>query len=126
MYQLTYATQTRYAAAFLNRQVFLNPNLLTSLPYDMMHNCTNMNLIETANLNNAANLQNNMFCRYANGQSYLTERYTREHNDLIFTEILDFDTNLGITFAFAIGIIIFNKLLYLIPLPTYVKAKFRE
>lgn len=89
----------------------------------MTHNCTNVNLIETSNFNG---LSTNYYCRYANGQSYLLERYSRDDSPPIFTEILNSEMNLGITFAFTIGMIVFNKLLYLIPLPTYVKAKFRE
>ena len=34
--------------------------------------------------------------------------------------------NLGFAFAFPIGMFFLNIVLYLIPLPAYVKAKFRE
>jgi ATP-binding cassette subfamily G (WHITE) protein 5 (sterolin 1) len=34
--------------------------------------------------------------------------------------------NIGITFAFALGMVVFNLFLYLLPLPAFVKAKFRE
>ncbi|KAK4875928.1 hypothetical protein RN001_012350 [Aquatica leii] len=122
LYYLTYATQIRYAAAFLSRQVFLNPDLHDALPFDAQRNCTNMNLIETSNLNGLTNT----FCRYANGQSFLTERYARDNTDLIFSGILDSELNIGATFAFAAGMIIFNMFLYLLPLPAFVKAKFRE
>lgn len=81
-----------------------------------------MNLIETSALSG----NTNPYCRYANGQAYLTERYTRDNTDVIFSGILDFDLNIGITFAFALGMIIFNLFLYLLPLPAFVKAKFRE
>lgn len=66
------------------------------------------------------------FCRYANGQSFLADRYSREHTENIFNGILDEDLNLGITFAFTLGMIVFNLFLYLIPIPAFVKAKFRE
>lgn len=122
LYYLTYATQTRYAAAFLHRQLFLTPNLLEALPYDQKINCTNMNVIETSNFNSITN----PYCKYANGQSFLTERYTRDSKDLIFNGILDMEMNIGITFAFTLGMIIFNLFLYLIPLPAFLKAKFRE
>lgn len=81
-----------------------------------------MNLIETSLLNG----HNSAYCRYASGQSYLSERYSRDHTDVIFSGILEEDLNIGITFAFALGMIIFNLFLYLIPLPAFVKAKFRE
>ncbi|XP_050303443.1 ATP-binding cassette sub-family G member 5 [Anthonomus grandis grandis] len=121
LFHLTYATQARYAAAFLNRQVFLNVELSKPLAFDIKHNCTNMNLIETSLLNGNVN----PYCRYASGQSFLSERYTRE-GDNIFNGILDSDLNIGITFAFTLGMIIFNMFLYLVPLPAFVKAKFRE
>ncbi|XP_017786631.1 PREDICTED: ATP-binding cassette sub-family G member 5 [Nicrophorus vespilloides] len=120
LFYLTYATQARYAAVFLSRQVFLSPSMLETLSYDLKTNCTNMNSLEMANFNT------NPYCLYKNGQSFLADRYTRDNNDLIFSGILDFDMNLGMTFAFALGMIIFNLFLYLIPLPTFVKDKFRE
>ncbi|KAF5281614.1 hypothetical protein FQR65_LT02934 [Abscondita terminalis] len=122
MYYLTYATQTRYAAAFLSRLVFLTPDLHDPLPFDAHRNCSNMNLIETSNLNGLTN----PYCRYADGQSFLTERYARDNTELIFSGILDSELNIGATFAFAAGMMIFNMFLYLLPLPAFVKAKFRE
>lgn len=55
LFYLTYATQSRYAAAFLNRQVFLYGDLSKPLPFDQQHNCTNMNQIETSLLNGITN-----------------------------------------------------------------------
>lgn len=121
LYYLTYATQTRYAAAFLNRKVFTQPSLNQILPFDPQHNCTNM-FFETSLLNGASN----QYCRYTNGQSFLTERYSRDPTDVIFSGILEEDLNIGATYAFALGMIIFNLFLYLIPLPSFVKAKFRD
>ncbi|ERL87154.1 hypothetical protein D910_04554 [Dendroctonus ponderosae] len=122
LFYLTYATQSRYAAAFLNRQVFLAGDLSKPLPFDQQHNCTNMNLIESSLLNGITN----PYCRYASGQSFLSERYARDPGDNIFNGILDSDLNIGITFAFTLGMIVFNLFLYLVPLPAFVKAKFRE
>lgn len=121
LYYLTYATQTRYAAAFLNRKVFTNPTLNQILPFDLQHNCTHMNF-ETSLLNGISS----PYCRYANGLSFLTERYGRDTTDNIFNGILEEDTNIGVTFAFTLGMIVFNLFLYLIPLPSFIKAKFRE
>lgn len=131
LFYLTYATQARYAAAFLNRQIFLSPHLLNALPYSSQLNCTNMmdaaaTAASTFAAAAAGTSASNPFCRYANGQAFLTERYTRETTDVIFSGILDFELNIGITFAFAIGMVVFNLFLYLIPLPAYVKAKYRE
>lgn len=122
LFYLTYATQVRYSSAFLNKKVFLSPALLETLPYDSKINCTNISPIETSTFNSLTD----PYCRYAHGQSYLTERYTRGPTDLIFSEILDEEKNIGITFAFTVGFIVFNLFLCLIPLPAFVKAKFRE
>lgn len=122
LYYLTYATQVRYASAFLNRLIFLNPSLKhDALPYDSQHNCSSVasDFAKFFSLSNP-------YCRYANGQTFLTERYTRESTDLIFNGILDMEFNIGITFAFVVGIIIFNLFLYLLPLPAFMKSKFRE
>ncbi|KAK9871750.1 hypothetical protein WA026_014204 [Henosepilachna vigintioctopunctata] len=121
LFYLTYATQTRYASAFLHRQIFVNPLLHDAPPYSSTRNCSNMNLIEPSSLS-----MSNPFCRYSNGQAFLTERYSRDPTDVIFSGILDSDLNLGICFAFAIGMLVFNLFLYVIPLPAFVKAKFRE
>lgn len=113
----------RYASAFLNRQIFLHPSLnQLTLPYDDHHNCTG------AALDAKFYGLTNPYCRYSNGQSFLTERYARENTDVIFSGsgILDFEYNLGITFAFALGMIVLNLFLYLLPLPAFVKSKFRE
>lgn len=120
LFYLTYATQARYASAFLSRQVFLSSNTLDDLPYDSKINCTNVNLIETFNS------LNDPYCKYANGNAFLTGRYSRETRDVIFNGILDLEKNIGITFAFTLGVITFNLLLYMIPMPAFLKAKFRE
>lgn len=123
LYYLTYATQVRYASAFLNRQVFLYPSLQhNTLPYDLNQNCSNALHADAPKFYGLSN----PYCRYANGQTFLTERYTRENTDVIFNGILDFEFNIGITFAFAVGAIIFNLFLYLLPLPAFTKSKFRE
>ncbi|KAL1512895.1 hypothetical protein ABEB36_002399 [Hypothenemus hampei] len=55
LFNLTYATQARYASAFLVRQIFLSGDLTKPLSFDEKHNCTNMNLIETSLLNGIPN-----------------------------------------------------------------------
>lgn len=122
LFYITYATQVRYAAAFLNRQIFLSSILPDVLPYDSIQNCTTSRLIETSVFTATPNLN----CKYATRAAFLTDRYSRDPTDVIFSGILDVDVNLGATFAFSLGMIIFNMFLYLIPLPTHVKAKFRE
>lgn len=63
-------------------------------------------------------------CRYPDGRSYLIERFTREGENI--SEVLNVDLNLLISLAFAVGLSILNSVLYLLPLPARVKAKFRE
>ncbi|XP_045475616.1 ATP-binding cassette sub-family G member 5 [Harmonia axyridis] len=121
LYYLTYGIQARYASSFLHRQIFLTPEMQRALSFDDSKNCSGMNLIETSSL-----LSNNPYCRYASGQAYLTERYSRDATDVIFNGVLDFDINLGVTFAFAVGMLVFNLFLYILPLPAFIKAKFRE
>ena len=58
----------------------------------------------------------------------MAERFGRESADdsAALAEFLEPDFNMGVSFAFAIGLVIANFLLYLVPLPAFVKAKFRE
>lgn len=65
-------------------------------------------------------------CRYSDGGAYLAERYIQRSTDYSISEILDSNFNLIVTFVFPIFAIAFNCLLYLVPLPTFIKTKFRE
>ena len=63
-------------------------------------------------------------CRYVNGNHYLFEKY---HSPTIELEtMLDVVTNTAINFAFPGAIVLVNMIWYLVPLPAFVKAKFRE
>ncbi|XP_015114781.1 ATP-binding cassette sub-family G member 5 [Diachasma alloeum] len=64
------------------------------------------------------------WCRYPDGRTFLVERFTREGENT--HQVLNVDLNLLISLAFALGFVIFNSILYLLPLPARVKAKFRE
>ncbi|XP_013177682.1 PREDICTED: ATP-binding cassette sub-family G member 5 [Papilio xuthus] len=125
LYYLTYITHTRYASLFMHRSIFRQPNF-NILPYSISENCTAItNLIQTSsNLNTNSNTN----CRYANGKAFLTERFTSKHFTGDIYQIGEFNPefNMGISFAFSVGIMIFNKFLYLIPLPNYITDKFRE
>lgn len=63
-------------------------------------------------------------CRYPDGKSYLIKRFTRDGENT--SEVLNVDLNLLISLAFALGLVILNSVLYLLPLPARIKAKFRE
>ncbi|KOB67385.1 Uncharacterized protein OBRU01_19892, partial [Operophtera brumata] len=125
LYYLTYVTHTRYASIFLHRSVFRQPTF-NILPYSDHENCTSItNLIQTSS---SLNTNSNSNCRYASGKAFLSERFAPKsfNGDLYQSGEFDTNFNLGISFAFSVGIMVFNKFLYLIPLPSYITDKFRE
>lgn len=63
--------------------------------------------------------------RYTDGSAYLSERFGREDADHV-ADLFAADTNLAVAMAFPVGLLLVNCLLYLVPLPAFVKAKFRE
>ncbi|KAJ2946893.1 hypothetical protein O0L34_g16231 [Tuta absoluta] len=125
LYYITYITHTRYASIFLHRNIFKQPTF-NILPFSDTENCTSItNLIQTSsNLNTNSNSN----CRYASGKAFLTERFTAKgfSGDVYLSGDFNMDFNLGISFAFALGMIVLNKFLYLMPLPSYITDKFRE
>lgn len=121
LYYLTYATQSRYAGASLVQQMFHKQ--LIGLPKDDFNNCSALFHAPTDFISSASP---SFGCRYPDGSAFITERYAREDAEDALSEFLNFKLNLGITFAFSVGLILFNCLLYVIPLPSVVKAKFRE
>ena len=64
------------------------------------------------------------YCRYINGTHYLVDKYRYPGTRL--DQLLDPWTNTAINFAFPAALAILNLVLYLLPLPAFVKAKFRE
>lgn len=102
---VTYATQTRYAGAYLTAQAFDGRRQYVGLPQDASHNCT-VPAAET------------FTCRYPDGDSYVNERYP--------ATVADPQINLVASFVFPVAAMVFNVLLYVAPLPSYIKAKFRE
>lgn len=125
LHYLTYITHTRYASIFLHRNVFKQPDF-NILPYSEAENCTSItSLIQTtSNLNTTSNAN----CRYASGKAFIAERFTSRNfnGDLSQAADLNLEFNMGISFAFSVGIMLLNKFLYLLPLPSYIKDKFRE
>lgn len=102
------ALPTRYASLALNQLVIDVPEL-NNLPYNRTFPCPS---------------EDSSICRYSDGKKYLIERFTREGENI--TEVLNTNLNLLISLAFAFGLVILNSVLYLLPLPASVKAKFRE
>jgi len=101
------ALPIRYSSLALNQLVIDKP-ILSNLHYNESFTCPGI-----------AEL-----CRYPEGKIYLMERFTREGENI--SEVLNVNLNLLISLAFAVGLIILNSVLYLLPLPAKVKAKFRE
>ena len=62
--------------------------------------------------------------RYFNGTHYLQEKYGFEEG--VVDSMMDTSFNLGLAFVFPVGLFFLNLILYLIPLPAFIKAKFRE
>ncbi|CAI6343393.1 unnamed protein product [Macrosiphum euphorbiae] len=102
---VTYATQTRYAGAYLTAQAFDGRQQYNGLPQSAEQNCS----IPAAEP---------FVCRYPDGASYVNERYP--------ATVADPQINLVASFVFPVAAAVFNILLYVAPLPSYVKAKFRE
>ena len=65
-------------------------------------------------------------CRYRNGTYYLLERYHFLDNGHDRQQDLLFWYNFGLSFAFFGGMLLLNLVLYLVPLPAFIKSKFRD
>ncbi|XP_050735234.1 ATP-binding cassette sub-family G member 5-like [Eriocheir sinensis] len=111
LYYLGHVIVYRYASAVLHEQAFLDR--LTNLPMNGSVLCPD---------NNAE-----YGCRYRNGTYYLLERYHFPENGLdLGRQDLDLWSNFGLSFAFFGGMLVLNLVLYLVPLPSFIKSKFRD
>lgn len=104
---LSTALPTRYASLALNQLAIERP-ATQNLAYDENTVCPGIKEL----------------CRYPDGRTYLIERFTREGENL--SKVLNINLNLLVSLVFSLGLIILNSVLYLLPLPARVKAKFRE
>ena len=113
LYYLTYVTQSRYAAAFLNEQHFRD---LTA--FESIANLTTLiTCPRTATFSSYG-------CRYVNGTHYLRERYHVEHPP--YEDDLRLWMNFSFNFLFAGVMFVATIILHIIPLPAFVKSKFRD
>lgn len=111
LYYLSHVIVYRYVAAVLHEQTFLDK--LPNLPVNATSVCPD---------NNAE-----YGCRYRNGTYYLLERYHFPQNGLdLGRQDLDLWSNFGLSFAFFGGMLTLNLILYLVPLPAFIKSKFRD
>ncbi|XP_057330705.1 ATP-binding cassette sub-family G member 5 isoform X2 [Microplitis mediator] len=104
---ISIALPTRYASLAMNQLTVDIPTFL-NLPYNESLSCPGIPGL----------------CRYPDGRAYLVERFTREGQNI--SQVLNVDLNLLISLAIAFALVIFNSIIYLVPLPAKVKAKFRE
>jgi hypothetical protein len=69
-------------------------------------------------------MKNCFLYRYFNGTYYLQEKYGHEEGAV--EAVMSTWFNLGLAFVFPVTLFFLNLILYLIPLPAFIKAKFRE
>ena len=62
--------------------------------------------------------------RYLHGTHYLQEKYGYDEGEV--EAMMSTWFNLGMALVFPVALFFLNLVLYLIPLPAFVKAKFRE
>ncbi|KAK6638529.1 hypothetical protein RUM43_006796 [Polyplax serrata] len=111
---LSYCMQTRYLGSFLSYEYIWNGH--SDLPFSDSHICTNKTHHGDADT---------WLCRFNSGQDYLKERYARDNENNIQL-LTDQTLNLSTCLGFSLGLMVLNCLLYLVPLPGFVKAKFRQ
>ncbi len=131
LYYLTYIVQTRYAGAVLNEQHFRNftslPSMInatTSIPCPSGTTFSNYGIIQF--LSKLYIILHGFFfagCRYSNGTHYLMERYHLAHPP--YDDDLRFWMNFGLNFLFTGAMFFANIILHIVPLPAFVKSKFR-
>uniref|UniRef100_A0A2P2I991 ATP-binding cassette sub-family G member 5-like n=3 Tax=Hirondellea gigas TaxID=1518452 RepID=A0A2P2I991_9CRUS len=111
LYYLSHINVFRYSSAVLHEQLFLDR--LIALPANDSVTCPD---------NNAE-----FGCRYRNGTYYLLERYHFPQTGIDQDrQDIDLWNNMGFSFIFYASMLIANLVLYLIPLPAFIKTKFRE
>jgi len=115
IYHLSFIVQPRYSGALLNGLEFYNKSSLVNLGWRN----------ETTGRVTACMKDDFRYgCRYVNGTHYLVEKYSYSQVEL--DTMLDIFTNTAINFAFPAAIMMLNMIWYIVPLPAFVKAKFRE
>lgn len=115
------ALPSRYASLALN-QLALEMDSFKNLPYNQTVTCANANKCIQKDSKECQEIK--QLCRYSDGNAYLRARFYKETENI--SQVLNVDLNLLISLAFSVGLIIFNSVLYLLPLPATVKTKFRE
>ncbi|GAB6028958.1 hypothetical protein CHUAL_004753 [Chamberlinius hualienensis] len=111
LYYLSYVMVFRYAGAFLNENEFGN-NLIDLPSYRV-------------NQTYACDRNSEPGCAFVSGNHYLNLRFRAD--DLGFsTDDYRYFLNFWVCFIFYGGMIVVNTISYLMPLPAFIKNKFRE
>lgn len=113
LYYISYGVIYRYAGAFLNENEFDGNSLLENTP------SVNGTVKISCQGNNLSG-----HCFYLNGIHYLTTRYN--YGKGTYNEDLQYWLNFGMCFVFVGGMWLVNTVVYLIPLPSFIKKKFRD
>jgi len=111
LYYLGHVNMLRYSSAVLHELVFADK--FVGLPVNASIPCGD---------NNAE-----FGCRYRNGTYYLLERFHFPQTGLDHgRRDLDLWSNCAFSLLFYGGLLLTNLVLYLVPLPAFVKSKFRD
>lgn len=102
---LTYGTQVRYLSLFFSK--LLIAENMNALPLGFRTPCTNRT--------------EPLLCRFASGEDFLRERFGYTADFMPETTF-----TLTVALGFSLGLFIVNCIMYLIPLPAAIKAKFRQ
>ncbi|KFM80679.1 ATP-binding cassette sub-family G member 5, partial [Stegodyphus mimosarum] len=111
-YYVSYGVIYRYAGAFLQENEFSDNQRLDHANY----------LNGTEALSCPTNIPGS--CVYVNGNHYLLQKYPG--NGRIEDSDLQYWMNFGLCFVFVGGMWVINTILHLIPLPAFIKTKFRN
>ncbi|GIY41732.1 ATP-binding cassette sub-family G member 5 [Caerostris darwini] len=112
-YYMTHGVIYRYAGAFLQENEFLNNPLLDRANY----------LNGTEALPCTTNIPGS--CVYVNGNHYLLQKYPTDSGRIEDSD-LHYWLNFGLCFVFVGGMWVLNTILHLVPLPAFIKTKFRN
>lgn len=111
-YYVSYGLIYRYAGAFLQENEFADNPRLEHADY--------LNVTEA--LPCPSNIPGS--CIFVDGNHYLLQKYPS--NGRIEDSELNYWINFGLCFVFVAGMWILNTVLHIVPLPAFIKAKFRN
>ncbi|XP_055353636.1 ATP-binding cassette sub-family G member 5-like [Paramacrobiotus metropolitanus] len=115
LYVLTYGMIYRYAGSVINYNEFFVPIVNGTTQPDLLgRNSTPCGFL----------VDSESHCRYQNSTDFLAQRYTRPGQPTALVN--DVYRDFGICWVFYVGMILITIFAYSIPLPSFVKRKFRD